>query len=1165
VQVADVFSGFPAPGLQSSASRWSGQGGAVELKLLGPTEVVIDGVRPALGGPRQRAVLADLALHAGRPVVTAQLVDDVWGESPPASATHTLEAYVSRLRQVLQVPGTPPVLVKRGSGYLLDVDESDVDALRFGALAAQGRAALERDDVSTAEGLLSSALALWRGPALADIRDAAFAVSAAQWLESDRLGLIETLVDVHLRLGHHHEAISDLEEAIRAEPFRERFHAQLMTALYRSGRQADALASFQRARNLLGELGLEPGRELRDLERAILLQAPGLEAVTLARRQPPAGATAALDGPPGDAPAYPSTVSVGRRRRFWARGHSRRWTAGVCLLALVVAGLVAFGSSKLGGSARPAPVAVAAVGVSELTAAHDRIARSLALPGEPGSAVFGDGSVWVTSPEADALYRIDPATGSIDDTIPVGAGAGALVIAGSDVWVVNTLDGTLSRVDVATDKVVQTVAVGPEPTEIAVGDGSLWVADASASTLTAIDAATGQVRHTVPLSVPPYGVAFGAGSVWLSNQGDDSITRLSPKGGPAVRLPVGAGPTAVVFGLGSLWVANGLDSTVSRINPATDAVAATIPVGDGPDALATVGDSVWVADRLSSTLTRIDAGTDGPTKSIPIGPSPVAVCATGSGIWVATQAAVGRQTGGTLRVVQSTPLPSIDPALSYEWAAPQFFEGTYDSLVTYQQTGGSAGLQLVPNLALTMPTVSDGGTVYTFTLRPRLRYSDGLLVRPEDFRYAIERVMQLDASAASFLTGIVGAASCRSDEPCDLDRGITVSDRADTVTFHLTAPDAYFLYKLAFRFTAPVPAAVPAHDVGTDPVPSTGPYMIGRYLPGREVDFVRNPYFKEWSAAAEPTGSPNNIVWTFKASVPAEVAAIEAGRDDWTPDSLPDVAGLDAQYPTQMHINPLLGMTYASFNTRAAPFNQEVVRQAFSLAANRGTLVDRLGGPDVATPTCQILPPGIPGYRRYCPFTVDPTPSGAWVGPNLAAARKLVAGSGTQGMHVTVLSQQGSEPIGAFMVSVLRQLGYRASMVSAPPSVVVADTNDSRRGVQATDGEWNADYPSASDFFDLFFRCSSFRLADPAATRNGSFFCDPTIDRLMDAADREQATDPTQAAARWAEVDRDVTDAAPWVPLVNPTCVDFLSTRIGNYQYSPASGVLLDQLSIRHG
>ena len=836
-----------------------------------------------------------------------------------------------------------------------------------------------------------------------------FAPFAAQRLENDRLAVLETRVDVRLRLGHHLALVSELETVIAADPLRERFHAQLMLALYCSGRQADALAAFQRARRLLSDLGIEPGPELRDLERAILVQAPQLDMALLQDSRAVGRAT--VDPPVALVPPVPPVNPQGRvpsvapavRSWLWGRRLAWRWSAVAAVVAVVAVGLAAVESP--GGVSPVAHAAVAPVGVTELAAATGRLTRSLSLPDEPANAVSGDGSVWVTSPEAHALYRIDPVTGATVDSIPVGASAGALAIDGSDVWVTNTLDGTLTRVDTATDEAVQTVAVGSEPTGITVGDGSLWVADASASTLTEVDATTGHVRSTVPLSAAPFGVAFGAGSLWVSSPGGDIVTRLSPDGGPGVQIPVGAGPSSITFGLGSVWVANGFDSTVSRIDPATEAVIATIPVGDSPDGLAVVGDSVWDANRLSSTLTRIDAGTDTPVRSISVGASPVAVCAFDGRIFAATQATIsGRPAGGTLRVVESWSPPSIDPALGYPAMPFQYFEGTYDTLVAFERVGGSAGLQLVPDLALTMPTITAGGTVYTFTLRPGLRYSDGLPVRPQDFRYAIERVMQLNATAASFLTGIVGAASCQGGEPCDLAQGITVSNSAGTVTFHLSAPDPDFLYKLALQFTAPTPPGVPDHDVGTDPVPSTGPYMIGRYLAGREVDFVPNPYFKEWSAAAEPAGSPDRIVWTFGASVPHEVNAIEAGQADWTDDSEPDVAGLVAEFPGQVHINPDFSIDYASFNTRVAPFDQQVVRQAFSLAANRTALVNHLGGTDVASPTCQILPPGIPGYQRYCPFTVDPAPGGAWVGPDLAAARELVAQSATYGMRVTVLS-----------------------------------------------------------------------------------------------------------------------------------------------------------------
>jgi len=470
----------------------------------------------------------------------------------------------------------------------------------------------------------------------------------------------------------------------------------------------------------------------------------------------------------------------------------------------------------------------------------------------------------------------------------------------------------------------------------------------------------------------------------------------------------------------------------------------------------------------------------------------------------------------------------------------------------------------VPDLALAMPAVTAGGTVYTFTLRPGLRYSTGQPVRPQDFRYAIERVLDLNPAAASFLDGIAGAAACVPGKLCNLDGGVAVNDPAVTVTFRLTAPDPDFLDKLAFEFTAPVPAYIPARDIGRDPVPATGPYVITRYVPGRQVVFARNRYFREWSAAAQPDGSPDSIAWTFGTSLTREITQIKTGQADWTDDTLPGVAALAAQFPGQVHISPLPEIVYTAFNTRAAPFDDLAVRRAFSLAADRSRFAALLGGPDLAIPTCQILPPGIPGYQPYCPFSADATTSGAWVGPDLAAARSLVAASGTKGMRVTVWSDDAPPDgtTGAFTVSVLREFGYRASLHIASHGAVVQAANESRRQIQATDGIWYADYPSASDFFDLFFRCSAFRLADPAATRNGAFYCNPAADQLMSQADSQQATEPAQAAATWAAVDQAVTFDAPWVTLANLNNVDFLSARVTNYQYNPFLGVLLDQLQI---
>jgi YVTN family beta-propeller protein len=1134
----------------------------MEIRLLGAVEASADGTALPLGGPRQRAVLADLALHAGQLIAADRLIDDLWGERPPASAKHTLETYISRLRHVLNTSGAAsPPLVTRPGGYLLDAAPACIDACQFQDLAARGSSAHDHGDATAAVMLLSSAVQLWRGPALADVQHAPFAVLARQRLEEERLTAAEKLAEARLALGQHRELVPELEALIGGSPYRERFHAQLMLALYRSGRQAEALAAFGRARDLLaGELGIEPGRELRELQRAVLQQAPELEpdggqAAGPAPQHEPAPASRSMDHRPAASGGTPA------RQLFpLHRGRAWRWAAAAAAVGLTVAigvpVLLSTGSAAGG---------VLADGVGEVTAAGG-IGHSLALPDPPGAAVAADGSVWVTSPEGDVVYRIAPDTASIAQTISVGAGPSAITAAGPDIWVANTLAGTVSRISPVTSQVVQTISVGTEPTGIASGGGSVWVADAAASTVSVLNPVSGQLTATIALPSPPFGVAFGAGAVWVTSPQDNSVTRVDPGSGqPGQQIPVGAGPTAITFGFGSVWVANGLDSTVSRVDPGTDAVAATIPAGDGPDALAIAGGSVWAADRLASALTRISARNGNAAPMIPVGAGPVALAAVGGDVWVAAgPPASSPPVGGTLRVVSVIPPTSIDPALLYPWAQAQFSDATYDTLVTFQKTGGSSGLQLVPDLALAMPTVTADGTVYTFTLRPGLRYSSGQPVRPEDFRYALERVLDLNPTATSFLDGIAGAADCVPGKLCNL-AGVTVNDPADTVTFRLTAPDPDFLDKLTFEFTAPVPAYIPARDIGADPVPGTGPYVITRYIPGRQVVFARNRYFREWSAAAQPDGSPDSIVWTFGTSLTQEITQIETGQADWTNDTLPGVAGLAAQFPGQVHINPLPEIVYTAFNTRAAPFNDPDVRRAFSLAADRGRFAALLGGPDLAVPTCQILPPGIPGYQPYCPFSADASASGTWVGPDLAAARSLVAASGTEGMRVTVWSDD-APPDGttaAFTVSVLRELGYRASLHIASHAAVVQAANDSRRQIQATDGIWYADYPSASDFFDLFFRCSAFRLGDPAATRNGADYCNPAADQLMNQADSQQATDPAQAAVTWAAVDRIVTSDAPWVTLANLNNIDFLSTRVTSYQYNPFLGVLLDQLQIR--
>jgi DNA-binding SARP family transcriptional activator/class 3 adenylate cyclase len=254
----------------------------VEFRILGPLEILDDqGQRLALGGAKQRALLAVLLLHAGQVVAVERLVDELWGEDPPDTAAHSLQVYVANLRKVLEPTRTKRsaggVLQTRPPGYLLQVGPEELDLARFERLAGQGRAALAAGDPAGAARLLGEALGLWRGWALADVALAVSGQGEVVRLEERRLAALEDRIEAELALGRHRELVGELQALVAAHPLRERIHGQLMVALYRSGRQADALAAFKRARDrLVEELGIEPGAELQELERAILAQDPNL-------------------------------------------------------------------------------------------------------------------------------------------------------------------------------------------------------------------------------------------------------------------------------------------------------------------------------------------------------------------------------------------------------------------------------------------------------------------------------------------------------------------------------------------------------------------------------------------------------------------------------------------------------------------------------------------------------------------------------------------------------------------------------------------------------------------------------------------------------------------------------------------------------------------------
>ncbi len=292
-----------------SSDRTEGQRDATTLflRVLGPTALERDGTPLAIGGPRQRAVLARLALAEGRLLTVDRLVEDLWGEDAQSSILTTLHGYVSRLRSAIQ---DPTRLRREGPGYLLDIGSHEMDARSFERLAAQGRLLLTGEPVAALHHF-DEALALWRGPAFADVADLNWAVAAATRLEELRLATMEARFDAMLDLGRHVAVVAAIEEALHGNPLRERFAAQLMLALYRSGRQADALRVFERTRlHLVDGLGLDPSPDLVKLESAILAHEPWLAARSGGPiPEPPtvAPAQAAPLPAPTDPPAAPAT------------------------------------------------------------------------------------------------------------------------------------------------------------------------------------------------------------------------------------------------------------------------------------------------------------------------------------------------------------------------------------------------------------------------------------------------------------------------------------------------------------------------------------------------------------------------------------------------------------------------------------------------------------------------------------------------------------------------------------------------------------------------------------------------------------------------------------------------------------------------------------------
>ena len=509
--------------------------------------------------------------------------------------------------------------------------------------------------------------------------------------------------------------------------------------------------------------------------------------------------------------------------------------------------------------------------------------------------------------------------------------------------------------------------------------------------------------------------------------------------------------------------------------------------------------------------------------------------------------------GGTLHLMATGAGGTIDPQINYTsefWPVMWLIN---DGLVAFKKAGGTASNELTPDLAEAIPTPTDGGKTYVFKLRKGIKFSTGREVTTDDVVASFQRIFKVSSpSAGTFYNGLVGADAClRSATTCTLEGGVIGDAQAGTVTFHLVAPDSEFMLKLAAPHAYILPADSPTKDVGVAALPATGPYMVASYDPNTRLRLVRNPAFTEWSAEAQPAGYPDEIEYAFGMQPEAQVTAIEHGEADWFFDPPPTdrLSEIGGQYAKQVHIEPLLAMYYLPMNVNLAPFNDVKVRQALNYALDRNAAVRLFGGSNLASPSCQILPPHFPGHEDYCPYSLNPGTK--WSAPDIDKARQLVRESGTAGQKVTLIVEDVAvnREIGTYVAGVLRDLGYDASVKPISENLQFTYIQNTNNNVQISLTEWYQDYPAASDFLNVLFSCHSFHPGSDTSV-NISGWCDKQVNADMEQALSTAVVDPEMANRMWAKIDREVTDQAPVAVLFTPKHLDLIGKRVGNFIYS---------------
>jgi peptide/nickel transport system substrate-binding protein len=528
----------------------------------------------------------------------------------------------------------------------------------------------------------------------------------------------------------------------------------------------------------------------------------------------------------------------------------------------------------------------------------------------------------------------------------------------------------------------------------------------------------------------------------------------------------------------------------------------------------------------------------------------VAVCLGGCG-----GSADGESEGGTLTGVYPSFPDHLDPGLSVTLEGWTAMQNTYIPLLTYAHADGRAGTRLIPGLAKGLPKISDSGRTYTLSLRPGLEYSDGSAVRASDFESTVERLYRTNSSGSIFYDDIVGAERFAKTKKGGIS-GIEADDRSGGIVIHLNEPRGTFTNELASPFVSLLPADTPASDQTRNPPPATGPYVITKSDPPHGWEYRRNPVWAEVNSEAMPdlpSGHVDAIKFTVVTNASTEVNEVEQGKTDWMknpppPDRFAEVKG--KYLGTQFRLDPQISNYYFWMNTSRPPFDDVRVRRAVNYAVDPAALERIYAGSLKATQ--QILPPGMPGYRKFTLYPYD-----------LAKAKRLVAAADPADRKVTVwtIDAPPSDEAGEYYEGVLRQIGFEPTLKVINPSNYFTVIGDPKTPDLDTGwSNWLLDYPHPNDYFEPQLAGASIQ---PANNTNWSQFDDPALDAKARRLSR-QPLGPRQED-EYAQLDREFMVQAPWAPFGTLTLGTFVSSKVDLDQLivSPIFGQDLTSFRLR--